>query len=198
MPFNSFSEFAEDWWVCSNLPLPAKGFFLDIGCADPIVNSTTAFLREAGWDGIGVDGNPNYVHRWNEVKGRFISAVLATRDGSAGFALNPENPSLSHLDDAAPGTRCRTIENLLCERFQIGKIDFLAIDVEGAEYDILSMLDYDKHEPTIIVAEYSTMQTDGSVKEDFRLRDFLESKGYKTMHQTKANLIYFNPDFAAK
>lgn len=190
MPFNSYAEYAEDFWIVKNLPIPEKGFFLDIGCGDPVNNSTTAFLREAGWDGIGVDGNPAYVHRWNEVGGKFISAVLATRDGSAGFALNATNPSLSRLDDAAPGTRCRTIENLLSERLFIGKIDFLAIDVEGAEFDVLSLMDFGKHAPSIIVSEYSTMQPDGSVKEDFRVKEMLEKIGYKTVHRTTANMIY--------
>lgn len=190
MPFNSFSEFAEDFWIVSNLKIPTHGFYVDIGCGDPQLNSNTAFLREAGWHGVGVDGNPNWVHRWNEAKAPFIAAVIAERTGAIGFAVNQENPGVSRIDVTGPGTRCRTIENLLCERFTIGKIDFLSIDVEGHEYEILKELDFEKHSPSVIVAEYATLMRDGTEHHDFRVQEMLEAKGYKTVHQTKANFIF--------
>ncbi len=191
MPLNSYSEYQEDFWIMSNLPLPKHGFYLDIGCGDPVHNSNTAFLRDHGWQGIGVDGNPNLVHRWNEVNAPFISCVIAERTGCIGFRIDEKEPAMSRIDDAAQGTYCRTLENLLTQRFQIGKIDFLSIDVEGAEFDVLREMDFQKHQPSVIVAEYSTLQNDVTVKEDMRVRDMLIGNGaYKMVHKTVANMIY--------
>ena len=42
-----------------------NGYFVDIGCNDPVFGSTTIFLRRLGWDGVNVDANPNNTRKFN-------------------------------------------------------------------------------------------------------------------------------------
>jgi hypothetical protein len=65
-------------------------------------------------------------------------------------------------------------------------IDFLSIDIEGAEFDVLQTLDFEKWKPKIIVAEYNSMHAG----KDYRLVDLLIPKGYALQHMTNSNFVF--------
>jgi hypothetical protein len=114
----------------------------------------------------------------------FRCAVIAN-EPEVSFLENSHSPWLSRIGASGGSQRCTiTIEDLLeCER--VGKIDFLSIDVEGHEFDILNALDFEKHHPDIIIAEYNT----ADIGDDFRVRDLLLAKGYQLVFQNPINMM---------
>ena len=80
--------------------------------------------------------------------------------------------------------------NELAEKFSIKSIDMLQIDVEGAEYQIMRLIDYDKIEIKRILFE--AKHFDGTFKEGRKLEDIkklLISKNYKLKHIDKENIL---------
>ncbi|MGB7195345.1 MAG: FkbM family methyltransferase [Collimonas pratensis] len=166
----------------TKLKLPKEGYYVDIGCGWPEMNSNTAFLRKRGWSGLCVDANPRYAPEWKGIE-KFICTVIGSGEKMP-FTYSGI-PELSHLGEGQL-VQTVTLESLLED---VPKIDLISCDAEGSEFDILSQLDWQKYRPKVVIAEYSTH----NVGEDFRVRDMLLPMGYQAAHQTKANIIYVWP-----
>lgn len=192
-----YSEYQEDKFIFHNLALPDNGFYVDVGAMRPDQFSNTAFLRDKGWHGIAIDGHPGCVEHWNGVPNcRFVNAIVSGHKTSVSFKRDRERSSIArgalafaYPEDALGVVMSEsvTLEELLQD---VPCVDFLSLDVEGEEFAALTRFDFGRFRPYVIVSEYSTMQTDGSVKNDFRARDLLKQNGYKEVHRTVANIIY--------
>lgn len=181
----SYSQAGEDAWIVENLPLPETGTYVDIGCGHPFeFGSNTAFLRDRGWHGVNVDGDPRYIKDWKDIKDPFVCAVISPYP-TVTFYFHPNEPYLSRVSKHGKEKAAMRLETLLYAN-DIQKIDFLSIDVEGHEYDLLKSLDFGKHDPTIIIVEYNTRD----IGEDDRIKPFLESKGYTMRYKTTPNMIF--------
>ncbi len=177
---NFRSEFGEDKWIVENCELPASGFYLDIGCADPVTFSNTAFLRDRGWSGIAIDGNPIYAPRWGK---DFVNAVVSNQP-SVEFACH-ECAALSRVEQGAPTVKTISLGELLRER-KIDKVDFMSIDVEGHEFEVIQTLNLAKWTPQLIVSEFNTQ----GLPLDYRVYDYLLKSGYRAIHRTFSNFIF--------
>lgn len=176
-----YSEFGEDAWVSANLPLLPRGVYVDVGAAYPLLRSNTAFLRNRGWTGIAIDGNPVYQEQWPE--SQLISAVVSRKQDVC-FECHGA-PDLSGIRPEGEPVNARTLESILLEN-RIIQIDLLSLDCEGGEFDALMSMDMWQHNPTIIISEYNTF----GVGEDFRVKEYLEYEGYREVHRTVANIIF--------
>lgn len=198
-----FSEYQEDEWLFRNYAklIPLAGTYVDVGCAHPVQYSNTAWLRENDfmrWEGLAIDGNPGYAPHWEEKLGaRFEVCAVGTQIENY-FWLEP-NAACSRVITpaeykAALQTRAQgraiavpvvPLENLLLKA-GIEKIDYLSLDCEGGEFDVLQSFDLERSAPKIIIAEYNT----NGVK-DYRVRDHLLATGkYFLAHETIANFVY--------
>lgn len=177
-----YSEFGEDKWIAENVVLPERGFYLDIGCAWPCLNSNSAFLRDRGWDGANIDGNPSYEKNWDGVA-TFTNCVIG--DGKPiAFEANGV-PELSHVG-SGESVPTRRLDDLL--EFS-PHVDFISCDLEGHEFEAMKTFDWKKNRPVCIVSEYATW-TPAGVVEDFRVKEMLEAMGYRERHRTTANIIF--------
>jgi FkbM family methyltransferase len=186
-------QFLEDFWLSLFCEMPAKGFYVDVGAADPEEGSMTDWLRQRGWEGLAIDGNPAWAPRWEGVKGvDFVSVVLAEPGvGAVQFAINEANPWESRIHKGGALSVATSLQRVLDSR-SVQAIDFLCVDVEGAEFDVLQGFDLRHYWPRIIVSEYRTRMGEGQRDaEDYRVRDFLLGTGrYELINQTLANLIF--------
>lgn len=190
-----YSEYGEDQWLHERgLLVGVERVYVDIGCAHPEQGSNTALVRDFGWTGVALDANPKYQPHWDAVRSRLpawpiFEAVILASEPEVPFKFE-DNAAMSRICDGGERRKTVPINKLLAD-YSIGRIGLLSIDIEGAEYDVLKTLDLAKHDPQIIIAEYATLQLNGTVKEDFRVRDLLLAGGrYRLVHQTVANLIY--------
>lgn len=180
-----YSEHLEDLWIRQHTAMPEKGVFVDCGCYHPQIASNTAHWRDMGWTGLAIDANRNLAEVWKKFpSAKFVNAAIGPAV-TAKYQVNGGNPGWSRVGTEGEEVLMRTLESILVEN-GIGKIDLLSLDLEGMEYSALLTMDLDKHEPTIIIAEYDT----AGLGKDYRVLEYLLKNTYVALHMTETNVIY--------
>jgi FkbM family methyltransferase len=175
-----YAQNREDKWIAENLPLPDKGFYVDIGCGHPFTTSNTAFLRDRKWDGLAIDGSPIWADEWKDIPA-FRCSVISSKEGPAAFRIDPDNAYWSRIDDNGSKRYARTIESVLPEE-SIDDIDFLSIDTEGTELEVIQSFDFYRHGPSIVVVEYNAAHLPIVEPNESPIPAFMRSKGYTMEH----------------
>jgi len=178
-----YAERGEDKFCDELGVLPSNGFFVDVGCAWPFLNSTTAFLRDKGWVGASIDGDDSYAKQWDGVA-PFTHCVV--NDGCAVRFEKNGVPELSRISENGELVNSRRLDDLLQYS---PPVDFLAVDVEGSEFDVLQTFDWSKQHPLIVIAEHSMWTPDG-VQRDERVREMLEKLGYSVNLENESNYVF--------
>ena len=141
-----------------------RGFFVEVGANEPRERSQTWHLEQAGWDGILVEPQPDLAEALRKARRAKVFAVACSSPRNAGrtMPLHVAGP-LSSLDrggmaaGASPerviDVPIRTLDELLIEAQALSPIDFLSIDVEGHELDVLHGFDVARWRPRLILLE---------------------------------------------
>jgi len=146
------------------------GFFIEAGSCDGIFQSNTYFLEtELNWSGLLIEPNPDYfkeciVNRPNSkvyncalVSSKYSNNTIDLYSiackgamgtvGDRGIWENESEIPVIHKNIPT-----RTLTSILDE-IKPNKIDFMSLDVEGYEVNVLSGLDLNKYKPRIILVE---------------------------------------------
>jgi len=146
----------------------AQGFYIDVGAMDPVTHSVTCHFYEQGWHGINIEPARRHFARLAELRPRDINLNLALgeREEVRDFFDVPES-GLSSLGDGppaaadgasllrvtVPGMRVTTLARVCAEHVGERTIDFLKIDVEGWERQVIAGGDWRRFRPRIVVVE---------------------------------------------
>lgn len=139
-----------------------KGFFVEVGAYDPIYQSQSYHLELAGWDGILIEPLPDLaenlartrraaVHRCACVapgQDRSGTVPLVERRGGSTIAFDPK----STADEIVLTVPAATLDEVL-EEAGASRVDFLSVDVEGAEPDVLRGLTFPKYKPRLVLVD---------------------------------------------
>lgn len=186
---NTYAERQEDIWIAAHLPIPATGFYVDVGCAFPTIGNNCHWLRERGWKGLNIDGNPGYADHW--LGHTFVPAVISP-EPEVRFRTSC-NPLLCRITHEGQTTPARTLDSIM-EEHGVERIDFLSLDCEGSEYDALMTLNLERYRPTIIISEFLTSDIEGPGRfQDDRVRDYLVPLGYEQRLETEMNRVFYKP-----
>jgi FkbM family methyltransferase len=167
----SRSQLRQDLFVLSELDFKRNGFFVEFGATNGISLSNTYLLeKEFGWTGILAEP----AKRWhNDLKNNRTARIetdCVWRDSNSVLAFNEvEEGELSTIDSFSSldhhrearkhgkSYEVRTISFVdLLEKYNAPRhIDYLSIDTEGSEYEILSNCDFDKYEFKVITCEHN-------------------------------------------
>ena len=151
----SFSQFGEDLFILDFFKNQKKGIYVDLGAFHPMRLSNTYLLFKKGWSGTNVDLNPITIDLFNLARKNDynICCLLAGKenllkdvyfeDWSAANSIT-SNENLSEKKQM----KTRTFESLIYKDF-----DFLNIDLEGHDYEILQTIDFKKFNPKLICIE---------------------------------------------
>lgn len=163
-----YSQGGEDVHILTLLGDKANGFYLDIGCNDPIHYSNTFKMYTLGWTGILVDGNPKLIRKARKVRKKDIcvNALVSNESGEMDFYVSGSHlissvdpvhaASYTHLEGRTEKIRmsAMTIDQIIDQYLPAGKaIDLLSIDVEGHDFEVLQSITLTKHRPGLIVIE---------------------------------------------
>ena len=120
----------------------------------------------------------------------FSSSFYNTFDGK-------EIERLKTISKLTGKIKIRTIKlSELFESLKIKNIDFMSVDVEGLDLEVLKSNDWQKYRPKVIVIEsiaypYSTRELDHIAN----IKLFLESVGYKLFCNSLTNAFYIEIEF---
>lgn len=156
----------QDLWVCFELGEKQGGYFVEYGATNGLINSNTWQLEhEFGWRGILAEPNSYWhrelsINRSVPVDHRCVSSVTGnTVTFIATDSTDPESSGIADFSQGAHFAAAReagaTIEietislnDLLAEYDAPAVIDYMSVDTEVNEMDILEAFDFDSHRPT--------------------------------------------------
>lgn len=191
-------------------------FYVDIGAHHPYRFSNTYLFYKRGWRGINVDAMPGIKKVFDTTRPRDITlecGIASKRDwgGADHFmtyymfnepALNGFAKELAHKYDTHPthhliATKTipiYTLKEILDSNLPQGiSIDFLSVDAEGLDFDILSSNDWEMYRPKIILAEsYHRDMTTISTNPIYTL---LQEQGYTLIAKTFNTLFFAQNTF---
>lgn len=166
----------QDLFVAQMLGYKRGGVFVDIGANDGVSGSNTLFFeRELGWSGLAVEPIPSAFEKCRQNRQcHLLNACVSDQNGQAQF-LEVAGPAqmLSGLENKLNRRHLRRIRrnvgrqggtvrrinvetitwHTALERFGIRNVDFLSLDTEGGELDILRSIDFNRTPVNVISVE---------------------------------------------
>jgi FkbM family methyltransferase len=165
----SFSQQGEDltvdriWTRVLKNEFNKKGVYVDIGSYHLIEHSVTYLAYLRGWSGLVVDASPKScdLHGKYRPKDKIVNAVVGGEDIESVDFYFHKFDELSLINTKYPNDKSEYIKTSLPQKninsilmsTGIEKIDLLNIDIEGAELEVLEVLDFDKYQPKIVAVE---------------------------------------------
>jgi FkbM family methyltransferase len=164
----SYAQHFEDVYLMRCFRERKDGFYIDVGAGHPVIDNVSFAFYLKGWHGITVEPNPSLAKLSRSVRPRDIGAetLVGSAPGEAKFFLVDDFHGLSTMigenAKAAAENYGKKSNELtlpvttlagLCKKHQPKAIDFLKIDVEGAEKDVLEGADWKTYRPRVVVIE---------------------------------------------
>lgn len=187
-----------------------NGFYIDVGAHDPIRFSNTYKLYNSGWNGINVEPNKKTFKRFLRFRKRDINLNLAVSDKKnltfykfEESALNTTSLKTIKLRKSQ-GYNCIDKENIECltlnEIFfkyrRNRSIDFLNIDTEGTELEILKTNDWKKFRPKVIICEILDQNIQTILKH--KTTKYLINRGYVVFAKMFHGVVFIEKKFEKK
>lgn len=183
----SESELYQDLFVLSEHHFKRDGFFVEIGVGNGQKISNTYLLeKEFGWRGLLVEPNRDMAASIKATRQAVLDqrAVFSKTGLELDFLSDAAEVELSTLVDfKGSDQRHRsgrvfkvptiTLNDLLAEHEAPKTIDYLSLDTEGSELDILRTFDFERYQVAIITVEHNYNQ--GKLLE---LKNLMESHGF--------------------
>ena len=196
------AQHGEDRWLEHYFRGAKSGFFVEVGAYDGLVLSNTFFLESLGWRGILVEPVPEKARRCRENRPHarvFECAAVAPGtpaeiqfdlvEGGEVYstsAMTPEHAARLveyGLTRRSIAVSTRTLDSIL-EEVAPKRVDFVSIDVEGAELDVLRGFDLDVWHPRVVMIEVNTPRRSDEIARLFR------SAGYVYLTSLGINDVY--------
>lgn len=186
-----YSQDAEETLIRAFFDDRHNGVFLDVGAGDPVKNSTTYYLeKHLGWRGIAVDALAEYAVDYIRERPatRFFSYFVGDKSGlERDFYASPERDfSSGSGEDPRGGSYQRrqvstiTLDDLL-GREGVAHVDFLSLDIEGAESAALAGFSIGRFRPGLACVEIHSAEHGRAVSEYFTLHGYREITAYRAM-----------------
>ena len=184
----SYAMDNEDTAVLNYFKDKENGFYVDVGCYHPIHRNNTYLLHKKNWNGINIDTSQFSIDLFNHMRPDDLNynCAISNKNEIISLFYQKELSQLSTTDKDQAETvfqghikeksiQAFTLDEILNkDKFKDVKIDFLDIDVEGADLKVLEGLSFDKFKPELVCVEIHAKK----IKES-DIYNFLINKNYE-------------------
>lgn len=166
-----YGQYGEDWVISRLLKRKNSNlFYIDIGAHKPTEYSNTKYFYDRGSRGINIEANPELIEEFYKQRPEDINlnvGVTAT-EGEMPFYILEKNSLVSTFSKTAADDACeeynvgiKSIVNIktypltrIIEDYAKDKtIDFLSVDAEGIDFEVLKSNDWKKYRPRLVMVE---------------------------------------------
>jgi FkbM family methyltransferase len=216
MAVRSFSQVGEDLLIAYLLGTKRNLRYIDIGCLWPVDHSNTYLFYINGGEGLCIDANPEVATDFKAQRPRdsFLNAAIGAEPGTMLYHVfeSPDFNTFSaaraarliEQSDEKPGRALRksievplvTLDTALemgeAPTHPDGRIDFISIDVEGMELEVLKGFSFEPR-PRLVVCEQ--IRRKGRLSERGRdLDDLMVDQGYRQAAYTGHDVFYLDQE----
>jgi FkbM family methyltransferase len=218
-PFVSYAQNQEDVVLARALrPDDREGFWVDVGAGDPVLDSVTAAFAERGWRGVNVEPLPREHERLCAARpaDTNLRVALGATPGQGNLFVEPSEKREWPGPDAPIDRGASTMVPEIAERYRAdgqeftpievpiwtlaqvvadyvpGPVDFLKVDVEGFEREVLAGADWSSFRPRVVVVEATVPKSDEPAHEAWE--PILLEAGYRLALFDGLNRFYAHAD----
>ncbi len=207
----SYAQDGEDMVLRSlmeDYPKGYRGVFIDVGAHHPVRFSNTYYFYHKGWRGINIDAMPGSMKWFKRLRPGDINLECGVSREKTNLTFYCfDEPALNTFSkdiaiERQSHTRYRIVEevevpvlplsDILDRYLKKNKIDFLSIDVEGLDLDVLQSNDWSRYRPDYILVEDNEMELNDLGKS--KVFTFLTENGYQIRAKTKRTIIFSKRD----
>ena len=209
MTFISYAQNFEDVLLNRVFKNKTKGHYIDVGALHPTVDSVTKAFYDIGWSGINIEPIKECYKLFEQERPRDINLNIALNNSEGYLEFfqvvgQPGNSTLNKeiaekiaqekgLELSRYTVYVKTLAEV-CKKYVNQKIDFIKIDVEGVEEEVLLGGDWEQFRPTILVIETTLPGT--NVRCENNIPVFLREKRYQQVFFDGINDYYISEESA--
>ena len=201
-PRLAYSHWGIDLIITKLLNSKNKGIYIDVGCHHPFLNNHSYLLYKSGWEGINIDIDYNSIDMFNFFRKSDVNIQTAVTDHKGEVDLffyhnraAKNTISKEFGSDAKEQKKINsdTLNNIIeNSKFKDSKVDFVSIDVEGNEMNVLNGFNLKKYKPKLILLEFILPNKKEFYEKD--INEITNSEVYKFLIKNEYKLINWNHD----
>ena len=203
----SYAQEGEDMILDRFLNSKTEGFYVDVGAHHPIRFSNTYYFYKRGWQGINIDAMPGSMKSFDEIRPNDINLEVGVGKGTtlATFFIFNE-PALNTFSETEAlakdqlkdyfivdrkSIRIQSIKDILDKYLPAEQIiDFLSIDAEGKDLEVLESNDWHTYRPSFVLVEDLQRTKIESMIRDSQLYHFMINIGYQMVAKSYNTLFF--------
>lgn len=202
-----YSQFGQDEYLSKLFPKNYKGTCIEIGAYDGIRHSNTYYFENKGWNCLCIEGNYEKFNICKNVRKNCLNYCISNEDNNDKefIIYNLEDGNQSEISSLKPDNRLIdlhknliieskkqkvktiTLTTILNEINFLNDIDFITIDTENTEIDVLNGINFDIYNIKYILLENNFNEN--------KCEDFLRDKGYKKIDKIGVDDLFEKDQF---
>lgn len=185
----------------------SHGFYIDVGCQHPVMNNNTYLLYKKGWNGINIDLDKKNIDLFSFYRKRDlnINVAISSREDERDLFFYHDKSAINTLEKSVANyqkaqvkeikkVKTKTLNSIIeNSKFNNLTIDFVSIDVEGHELEVIKGFDLKKYKPKVVIIEFLDLSLKKLEIKNLNIKNFLKSEIYQYMidkNYTLVNLIH--------
>ena len=201
-PNSHYAEFAEDVMVSRILKKIKKGFYVDIGAYHPYKGSLTYNLYNRKWNGMNLDISKSSIDLFNIARPSDININCAVSEFNGetyyyeNSPINQQN-SLISQDDNQKKIKIQSYKlSEILKMQNINSVDYINIDTEGTEMDVIKGINFDNIQPILFTIEDNSFEK--NEKEKLEKISFMEKKNYELINFIGVTMFFVKKEIVTK